>query len=153
MSYQRTRTPRPGRKAEIVLRDGWMIDGSGDQEVPIPEVLILANAAGYRYLARVFQYMADRRAALRSDPDNDPDDHEHLFDYPGCCVDQTISDRIEFRMGTLSPANRRAVLDRYGITAGSAKRGSLVERYRSRLEAVERFFAECAARRQGEAQC
>ena len=134
----RRRWPKPSSKAEIILKERYLIDGTGKKDVPIPELLVLANREGFRYLSRVFAFMAQPRGKVADwIAQLDPDDHYHMgrAEAP---FNHNLSDDIEFRLGTITSANRRQVLRHYGITQKRRARGSLVKRY-------EHLIAEAAS--------
>ena len=123
------RWPKPSSKAEIILKERFLIDGTGKKNVPIPELLVLANREGFQYLSRVFAFMAQPRGKVADwIAQLDPDDHYHMgrSEAP---FSHKLSDDIEFRLGTITSANRRRVLRHYGITQRWRARGSLLKRY------------------------
>jgi hypothetical protein len=102
--------------------------------VPMPELLILANRQGYLELADYFTKLANagpKLSARRVDPD-DPDDHRHL-EIREAPFDPRLSDDLEMRFGIITPKNRRAVLEKYGITADNRGQGTLIEQYRRHI--------------------
>ena len=125
----RRRWPKPSRKAEIILKERYVINGTGKKDVPIPELLVLANQEGFQYLSRVFAFMAQPSGRVADwIAEADPDDHYHMgrAEAP---FSHNLSDDIEFRLGTITSANRKQVLRHYGITQKRRARGSLVKRY------------------------
>ena len=125
----RRRWPKPSSKAEIISKERFLIDGTGKKDVPIPELLVLANRQGFQFLSRVFAFMAQPEGKVNDwIAQLDPDDHYHMgrSEAP---FSHKLSDDIEFRLGTITPANRKQVLRHYGITQKWRARGSLVKRY------------------------
>lgn len=122
---------------EIIVREQFMVDATGKVHVAIPELLLLANRAGYRWLADYFRDLAEREPRTHSDPIGDPDDHSHYStQYPP--VNPALSDRVELRIGHLDATNRDAVLAKYKISPETASLGSLVGRYRDSAERAAR---------------
>ena len=125
----------PESKAEVIVKQQYTIDATGDDEYAIPEVLVLGNRAGLRRLGKWLLDLADR--APSSDAlDWDPDNHEHLSTkHP--IFNASLSDEIEFRVGILTEWNRSQVLDKYGIIEANRQSGDLVARYRRQADVVE----------------
>lgn len=102
----------------------------------IPELLLLANRSGFRYLARMFEYLAERNMRPPAGPwETDPDDHEHW------CPEQWdpgLSDRVEVRLGTITPENWKLVRRKYNLLAKNKKRGSIFEQYTQLLQEAEK---------------
>ena len=113
-------------KPEIILKEWFAVNAEGTKEYPYPVIVILANKAGWQYLAQRCRWMATRRGIPR-DPHN-PDDHSHLSSRD-CDANSRLTDEIEFRLGIITTSNRKAVMKRYGITARSRRRGSLIPRF------------------------
>lgn len=55
--------PLPPKNAEIISRQGFLIDATGKGPHAVPEVVLLANVSALRYLAELFSYLADRAKA------------------------------------------------------------------------------------------
>jgi hypothetical protein len=98
-------------------------------------VLLLANRAGYRWLAEYFGKLAERDWHTSNEIGADPDDHQHLW-LNASPFNPKVSDRMELRLGVLTSENRRAVKKKYNIRA--AKRGCLTEQYPKDIEAAKR---------------
>lgn len=122
------RFPRILPTAEIILKESYCVDATKSKEVPIPEIIMLANREGFRFLGQYFLYLAERLQPTAEI--GDPDDHRHFGTmFPDEPFNYELSDRIELRIGMLSDENRAHVVDKYGISRRSGKHGSLVERY------------------------
>lgn len=122
------RFPQIPSEAEIILKESYCVDDTESTEVPIPEIIMLANREGLRYLGEYFLYLAE--ALKPSADDCDPDDHQHSGTmFPNKPFNYELSDRIELRIGVLSDENRPHVEEKYGISGRSRKHGSLIERY------------------------
>ena len=107
------------------MRQGFIIDATGRHQQAIPEVMILGNRDGLRYLSNVFAHLADLAARGRS---AEPAQLLHIerLEHP---VNSRLSDAIEFRFAPLTDANRAASFKRHGITIKSRETGSLFGRY------------------------
>ncbi len=131
---QSGRSPRFPRGAELVLKETWEVDGTRDHDVPLPCILILGNKQGYRYLAQYFAWMATRDATPVSESWGDPDNHVQFngigWNEP---FDQTLSDRVTFRLGTLNKRNRAAAFEKYQVSPATAQRGNAIARYERRI--------------------
>lgn len=128
---------RPPKRAKLILKEQFEIDATGDVDVVVPNILILGNRAGFRYLSDYFLWLATRDATLADDW-RDPDDHQHM-DFPQDPFDAELSDRVSFRLGTLDARNFEAVCDKYQINRQTAERGSLEQRYVRHIEAVVNY--------------
>ena len=121
--------------AEVIVKQTYLIDATGEKKYPVPEVLLLGNREGLRNLG---QWLVDyaERIPKADAMDWDPDDHQHLpTKYPP--FNSALSDELEFRIGILTELNRDAVLDKYGINEASRQKGDLVARYRRQADVVE----------------
>lgn len=121
---------RPGRNAEVIVRQGFVIDATGKGPVAVPEVVILANAEGFAYLAGVFGALAVQAKSGRSGAATAG------FHLPRSAepINVRLSDDIDFRFAPLTGANRRAMFKQFGIDMASKQKGSLFERYKEVLE-------------------
>ena len=119
---------------ELIIKEGLQIDVD---DTPLLDLRIVANRKGYIYLSRYFDWLANREAYLSTAPDGDPDDHQHL-DFPKDPFDSKLSDRFTFRFGLMTARNREAVFECYGISEKTAKRGSVVGRFREFIKTVKR---------------
>lgn len=119
MKTKQNSFPRLPADAEAIFKMRFAIDGTGAREFPFPELSLLANADGFRYLARLFDYVANE--AKQND---DPDFHLHLGrrEPP---FNGRLSDDVELRIGILPPGNRREVYLRYGISRAARKKGDM----------------------------
>ena len=122
-----TRLPKASSKAELIVREGFVIDATGRSQQAIPEVSILGNREGFTYLSEVFAHLAERAAARHTSPQPAEPLHLSRLEHP---VNVRLSDAIEFRFAPLTAANRAAMFKRHGITMKSRERGSLFGRYR-----------------------
>jgi hypothetical protein len=123
--------PKPPSKAELIVRQGFIIDATGKQQHAVPEVLILGNREGLQYLADVFGHLADQaKSRSRATGAGEPI-HLPQLDHP---VNGRLSDAIEFRFIPLTAANRAATFRQLGITMKSREHGSLFERYQGIAE-------------------
>lgn len=130
-----TAPPQPSAGAELIVRQGFIIDATGGSQAAIPEVLILGNGAGLRYLADLCGYLAGR--ADESDPSVEPADAHHLGRLAPP-VNARLSDALEFSLAPLTAANRAATFKRHGITMKSREHGSLFGRYQEAAQAESR---------------
>lgn len=121
--------PLPPKSAEIISRQGFLIDATGKGPHAVPEVVLLANAPALKYLAELFSYLADR-----SRPGDDSIDAAIVGlprnDHP---INTRLSDDLEFRFALLTDENRRQVFKKFGIDMASRQKGSLFERYQEVL--------------------
>ncbi|MHC5023375.1 MAG: hypothetical protein ACYTGG_05620 [Planctomycetota bacterium] len=136
---------------EIILKEQYEIDSTGEVPIAVPEVLVLANRAGFRWLSEYFREMADRtphRGKLNAA--GDPDAHQRLplawdvrspGDEP---LNKALSDRIAFRLGYLTPENRDIVYAKYGISAAESKHGCMASRFRELADDAGRWLSEWA---------
>lgn len=118
--------PKPSVNAELIVRQGFIIDATAGKQHAVPEVLMLANHDGLQYLADVFGHLA--HCAKRHARSSEPSDGVHI-DRLGDPVNVRLSDALEFRLIPLTDANRAATFRRHGITMKSREHGSLFERY------------------------
>jgi len=135
-----TALPKPSSKAELIVREGFVIDATGRGQQATSEVLVLGNREGLRYLSDVFAHLAEQagpRGKL-----TEPAEPLHLsrLEHP---VNVRLSDALEFRFAPLTPANRAATFKRHGITMKSREHGSLFGRYR---EVAETEYQKVARR-------
>ena len=121
---------KPGRNSEVIVRQGFVIDATGKGPVAVPEVVILANADGFAYLAGVFGQLAAQAKAGKSTAATAG------FHLPRSAepINVRLSDDIDFRFAPLTAANRRAMFKQFGIDMASKQKGSLFERYKEVLE-------------------
>jgi hypothetical protein len=118
--------PKAPSKAELIVRQGFIIDATGKQQHAVPEVLILGNREGLQYLADVFAHLADQaRSRSRATVSGKPI-HLPRLDHP---VNPRLSDAVAFRFIPLTAANRAATFRQHGVSMKSRERGSLFERY------------------------
>ena len=122
--------------AEIILKEGFFGDSTGDVDIARPWTVIAANADGFDYLADVFRCMARRAREL--EPDSSGDHHEHfLAMWVGETGASEMGDEIEWMLRVLNDTNRAYVYEKFNICPETAKRGSIVARYRQLAEAAE----------------
>ena len=135
-----SRLPKPSSKAELIVREGFVIDATSGGQQATSEVLILGNREGFRYLSDAFAHLAEQ-AGTRS-KSTEPAEPVHLsrLEHP---VNVRLSDALEFRFAPLTAANRAATFKRYGITMKSREHGSLFGRYR---EVAETEYQKVARR-------
>jgi hypothetical protein len=117
---------------ELIFKKGFNINCTGDEPYPMPELLILGNKAGLRWLARQLQREAES-TRTSDDPRCDPDDHR-LVSTMMTEVNRELSDEMELRIGLIDDRNRDAVLQKYDITPETRKSGSLIDQYESDIE-------------------
>ncbi len=117
--------PRPTRSAELIIRQGFVIDATGkDGPRAVPEVVILGNEGGFRYMAELFAALAGAAGARTREP------HEGLQLHRGeGPFEHRFSDDFELRFVPMNAANRNATMRKLGITQVSRQSGSLFERY------------------------
>ena len=150
-------TPEKG----IIVKHGFCIDGTKHKSIPIFELLLLADASGFEFLARYFAERAKTAKKLSRfrmlEHGSDPDDHAHLQTWSRWGDFNTqLSDSMEIRVGTITKGNRREVLKKYGISAKNRRSGSMTpnlialateaERYVKREDASMRSFAAAQQR-------
>lgn len=111
------------RGAEIVLKERFFVDAAHRKAAALPELIVLANSAGYRYLSEVFRSLS--RVKTRDDSN-----HEH-FARLVPPFSPTLSDDLELRLCVFDSKIRASVLKYYGIRRSSQARGSLIPRYRA----------------------
>ena len=122
-------------KPEIIVKESFALAGPSTRLYAYPVVVILANPEGWKRLATECRRMATRQVH-ESTPD--PDDHSHFGPFWfSSAMNERLSDEIEFRVGSITPTNRRAVLKHYGITRASRNRGSLIERFERLIRRVK----------------
>ena len=130
--HKRARKTWPSRitGAELIIKENLIhLDSCGRETVAIPALAILGNRQGFRYLARVFEYLADRTPVPpASAHETDPEDHQHLDVF-----DSARSDKVEIRLGHITPENRRQVLRKFGVSRTNADRRCLTKRYAERI--------------------
>jgi hypothetical protein len=123
--------PKIPSKAELIVRQGFIIDATGGQQHALPEVLILGNREGLQYLADVFTHLAHQTKGRKRTSAADEGIHLQQLDHP---VNGRLSDAIDFRFIPLTTANRAATFKQHGITMKSREHGSLFERYQGIAE-------------------
>jgi hypothetical protein len=116
-------SPKPRAGAELILRQGFLIDASSGGLHAVPELVVLGNHAGLRYLADLLAHAAEqcRKASAHPEPQKLPRGETPL--------NTRLCDDLEIVVAGLTPANRRAMFKRFGIDMKSRQRGSLFERY------------------------
>jgi PAS domain-containing protein len=136
------RFPRIPPKAEIILKERFLVDGEGKHDVAFPELIVLANKAGYRYLGKVFHAMSELHT--RSDLN-----HEH-FARLTPPFSRRLSDDIEIRLCLINRQVRRRILYYYDIRRGTQRKEGLVGRYRDLIRRARIEETRCRlARRSG----
>jgi hypothetical protein len=108
---------------EVIIRKTCTFFEKRDKAYPVPEILLLANRAGFLWLSNVFARFA-RKTGL--------DEHEHL-DPGDPQINPIHSDEVAFRLGILTRINRQAVFKKYGITQRRPFKGDLVSQYRRQI--------------------
>lgn len=126
----------PSEDAELIVRQGFLIDATGGAISAIPEVVLMANADGLDYLARVFAALA---AAARKGEAAGEGVHLPRLTHP---VNARLSDDLEFRFVPLNDENRRAMFKQHGVDMKSKQRGSLFDRYQETLAQFSRLQAQ-----------
>jgi hypothetical protein len=129
------RAPKPGKNAELIVRQGFLIDASKNGLHAVPEVVILANADGFQYLADIFSQLAEA-ARSRKKAAGDESIKMPRLEHP---INARFSDDLDFRFAPLTAINRRAVLKQFGIDTKSKQTGSLFERYQEVLTHFSRL--------------
>jgi len=117
---------------------GFTIDASGPTRQAVPELILLANEHGFRYLSRFFEYMADRDEYVPATyGETDPEDHVHLsYDMPGFMKE--FSDRLEARIGSITDKNWDMIAKKFGLFKNRKKPKNIEE-------LAERVLAEARA--------
>ena len=103
-----------GRNGEIIWRIEFQTNATGKTAHAEPVILILADKKGWQYLSAEFAAMAKRQVTKRMIAHGDADDHHHLG-YKYEPVNSTLSHKLEFRLGILTPETRRQTLQKYRI--------------------------------------
>ncbi|RMF80668.1 MAG: hypothetical protein D6744_07985, partial [Planctomycetota bacterium] len=137
--------PKPPSNAELIVRQGFIIDATGKAQHAVPEVVVIGNRHALRWLADVFAYLADQAAAHRS---HEPHAGVHIMRL-ATPVNARLSDAIEFRFIPVVDANRAATFKRHGVTMKSREHGSLFERY---VGVAETDFTKVARRLERDAR-
>ena len=132
------RNARSRTKPEIIIRHSWFINACGKKELPVPEILILANRKGFLWLANVLRKLADKKPGPFLLAHFDPEDHQHVGprQSPGV-FNQAQSDDVELRLGILTDFNRRAVFRKYGRDKTRRLKGSALAQFRSLLNRIK----------------
>jgi len=130
-----SKRPKPGKNAELIVRQGFLIDASGKGLHAVPEVVILANADGFQYLADVFGQLAEA-AQSRKKAAGDESVKLPRMEHP---INARLSDDLEFRFAPLTAMNRKAMFKQFGIDTKSKQTGSLFERYQEVLTHFSRL--------------
>jgi hypothetical protein len=121
-------------KPEVIVKQQYLIDATGDMDYAVPEILLLGNREGLRELGQWLLDLAEKEP----NPEHsewDPDDHQHA-PTRFAPFNPALSDELEFRVGILSEANRDRVLHKYGISESTRQSGDLAARYRRQADAV-----------------
>ena len=148
-SKSKTREParkalRPPKNAELIVRQGFLIDASKHGLHAVPEVVILANADGFQYMSEVFAELA-QAARSRKKPSGDESVKLPRLEHP---INARLSDDLDFRFAPLTALNRKVVCKQFGIDMKSKQSGSLFERYQEVLSQFSRWTN--AMKRMGE---
>lgn len=121
--------PNPAPDAEIIVRQRLYVEVGEGKLYPVPELLVLGNAAGFRWLSEYFGLRAHEPIGTNCIAQGDPDDHDHLsWDAPA--VNSRLSDELEVRVGLLTAENREQVMAKYALERSAPQRGSLIKRYK-----------------------
>ena len=123
--------PKASSKAELIVREGFVIDATGRGQQATSEVLILGNRDGFRYLSDAFAHLAEQAGTRGKSTEPAEPVHLSRLEHP---VNVRLSDALEFRFAPLTPANRAATFKRHNITMKSREHGSLFGRYREVAE-------------------
>ncbi len=99
---------------EIIIKLGKTTLMTGDEPLEMPDVQILGNREGLRYLAQELLRAAERKPSPASLANGDPDDHSHLATR-NPPFNSRLCDAMEFRIGILTAENRDQVFKKYGI--------------------------------------
>jgi hypothetical protein len=136
----RKKARRSRSKPEVILKQFVHYRGGiGGRSQSEPALLLLANREGYKWLSEYFGELANRTWHTSNDW-GDPDDHQHLFvNQPP--FNEKLSDSMEIRMGVLNAENRRTTLEQYNISKDTARRNSLIARYRMFIEWAKRHIS------------
>jgi hypothetical protein len=118
--------PKPGKNAELIVRQGFIIDATGKGPHAVPEVVILGNRDGFKYLSELFAHLAERTKSRKKGPDASAAVKLGRSEHP---INTRLSDDIEFQFAPVNDANRAAVFKQHGVTMKSRQKGSLFERY------------------------
>jgi hypothetical protein len=128
----RKRLPRLPENAEVILKQlhcAHRGDSDGAPKI-VPTLAVLANSEGFRYLSKVFEYLADH--SVFDEGDGTQWDHEHVRP-----TDDSLSDRIELYLATMTSQNRDYMFQTFGVDRASAARECASTRYRHYVDAVD----------------
>lgn len=111
-------------KPEVIVKVGVHKYDNRNVEYEIPKLTFIANRAGFRKIAAVFEREARRIAKLgwRLSASNG-----HSIWPSWCWHDDDVSDYIELECIGLTPHNRRRALLARGITRRSSSKGRRIE--------------------------
>ena len=118
------RTSKPGR---VILKMLISVDETGRRPYAYPDLLLLADAAGWKHLAAICR---DRAAKARSPRPksrhlgDDPEDHDHLALITH--ADRERSDLVDIRLGTICDQDWAVLRRGYQLTKrhAAAHRGA-----------------------------
>lgn len=109
---------------------------------PVPELVIIADRAGFRWLSEYFKACAKRTKRLSGMPmDLAIEEHWH----PSLRLppfDHALSDELELRVVPFDASTRDRLLERYGVDRKRAKRGSLIKRSAKMVAEIQRCMTK-----------
>ena len=137
LTMQAILTKGPPRKRganfpEVIIRKTCTFVEQRNKAYPIPELLLLANRAGFLWLSKVFARCARKTGDAQA---GDPDDHEHV-DACNPEFNPIHSDEMALRLGILTRVNRRAVFQKYELTQRKRFKGDLPRQYQRQVVEV-----------------
>ncbi|MFO0962162.1 MAG: hypothetical protein U0625_04580 [Phycisphaerales bacterium] len=134
----RSRASGAVERGRVILKQGFCFDHRTAKSKPVPELVIIADRAGFQWLSEYFKACAKRTKRLSGMPvDLAIEEHWHLsLRLPP--FDQELSDEIELRVVPFDVSTRDRLLDRYGVDRKRAKRGSLIKRSAKMVAEIKR---------------
>lgn len=141
MKSKRTKMSRVKNKAQIIIRQRYNINATGKKEFATPVIHILATRKGFRFLANFFQALAETKIPQQS-ADSDPDNHAHLSTGQNAVFDPSLSDELEFRVGLITPSNRKRTLKKYTINRATRADKDLINRYEKQVAEIKKYLAD-----------
>lgn len=119
------RSPIKAHKPQVIVKLSRLLAQQPQRVVAIPDIVLIANAAGFRALARCLQKWARVAAKLESGTGVVcPWDHRS-YSMAGEPFDSVRSDQVEFRIAALDPRCKQEIIERFDATPERAKRGDM----------------------------
>ncbi len=142
-------------KPEIILKQRYLVEVTTTGDQVVPEILLLANRAGFQYLAEYFSEFARKEIPATLLACGDPDDHDHITRQTEA-VNATFSDRMEIRVGLLTEESKKQEFEKYAITEGNRSDDDLITQYTHIITSAQATLARLSeidsAQHDGEAE-